>query len=81
MSVNGGAFALVPASAFEQGPYNDTLLEPIDEFGEIYNTNPLADQVAFTGPDVDPPAGSWIESRVDLAGIADPVQGIGHEED
>ena len=72
VSVNGEAYALVPASAFDQGPYNDTLLEPIDEFDEVFNTNPLADQEAFTGPDGDPPSGSWTESRVNLAGIADP---------
>jgi hypothetical protein len=72
ISVNGGSFALVPASAFEFGPYNDTLFPPVDEFGVADNTNPLAGQNAFTGPEDEGTTGSWGESRINLLGIAGP---------
>jgi hypothetical protein len=69
ISVNGGAFVLVPGSAFEAGPYTDVLFEAIRDFTP-YNTNPLAEQEAFTGPELDPGSGSWTASSVNLAGIA-----------
>jgi len=70
ISVNGGAFNLIPASAIEIGPYNDTLFPALDEFGTDFNTNPLADQDAFTGTYDGQPTGSWIQSRINLLGIA-----------
>jgi len=69
ISVNGGAFNLIPASAIEVGPYNDTLFTATID-GEIYNSNPLADQDGFTGTADDHPTGSWIQSRINLLGIA-----------
>ena len=45
ISVNGGAFNLIPASAIEVGPYNDTLFPATT--GEINNSNPLADQTGL----------------------------------
>jgi len=73
ISVNGGDFTLVPGSAFEIGPYTD-VLEPSD-FG-TWNTNPLADQEAFTGPGLQGSGGIWDVSRVTLAGIAGPGDSI-----
>ena len=70
ISVNGGAFNLIPASAIEVGPYNDTLFPPLDQFGDIYNSNPLADQDAFTGTVDGQPTGSWVQSRINLLGRA-----------
>ena len=65
ISVNGGAFNLVPASVIEYGPYNDNLFPPIQD-GSPYNTNPLADEAAFTGTDGGQPNGSWGETRINL---------------
>jgi hypothetical protein len=76
VSINGGAFTLVPGSAFEIGPYTDVLFEAVDEFGIDYNTNPLAEQEAFTGPDEVAGGGAWTLSRVNLAGIAGPGDSI-----
>jgi hypothetical protein len=63
-SVNGGAFTLVPASAFTFNPYNATL-----ETAANGNTNPLAGQPAFSGTDGGEVAGSWGQSQVDLAAL------------
>jgi hypothetical protein len=69
ISVNGGPFTLVPGSAFEVGPYTDVLAEAMrDEV--VWNTNPLAEQEAFTGPGLQGGGGSWEASRINLAGIA-----------
>jgi hypothetical protein len=63
-SVNGGAFTLVPASAFTFNPYNTTL-----QTAAAGNTNPLAGQPAFSGTDGGEVAGSWGQSQVDLAAL------------
>jgi len=69
ISVNGSAFTLIPASAIEAGPYNSTLFPAVQDDLD-YNTNPLADQGAFTGPDDGQPPSSWGQSRINLLGIA-----------
>ena len=61
MSVNGGAFTLVPAAAFTFNDYNSTL-----QSAAAGNTNPLAGQRAFTGTDGGALGGSWGQSQVDL---------------
>lgn len=71
ISVNGGNFNLVPASAVEFNYFNDTLLPALDNEGFEYNTNPLADQPAYTGTIDGQPDGSWVETRINLLGIAD----------
>jgi hypothetical protein len=63
LSVNGGAFALVPASAFQFNAYNAQLLTAPG------NTNPLAGESAFTGTDGGIVSGSWGLSQVDLTRI------------
>jgi cysteine-rich repeat protein len=70
ISINGGPFEIIPASAFEYSPHNDTLFPAQDEFGVENNSNPLADQEAFTGTIDGNVSGSWIESRINLLGIA-----------
>lgn len=70
ISVNGGPFSLVPASAIEHAPYNDTLFPALDVAGDVYNTNPLAGQAAFTGTIDGQVNGSWVESRINLLGMA-----------
>ena len=70
ISVNGGGFNLIPASAIEFGAYSDTLFPPVQD-GFPYNTNPLADEEAFTGTDSGQPTGSWGETYINLLGIAD----------
>ena len=64
ISVNGGAFVVVPASAYSFNPYNGTL-----NTAAAGNTNPLAGQPGFTGTDGGEVHGSWGESQIDLTRI------------
>ncbi len=65
ISVNGGAFTLVPADALEVSPYNANLVTV-----QSGNTNPLAGQSAWTGSDAGTLSGSWGQTQVNLSGIA-----------
>jgi len=56
ISINGGAYTLVPSSAYTFNPYNTTL-QP---------TNPLATQAGFSGTDGGQVSGSWGQSQVNL---------------
>jgi hypothetical protein len=71
VSVNGGAFTVVPASAYSFNAYPGSLNSP-----GAGNTNPLASQPAFTGTDGGSVSGSWGTSRVDLSGIAGPGDSV-----
>jgi len=62
VSVNGGAFQLIPASAYAYNPYNTTLITSADG-----NTNPLAGQAAFTGG--APGTNNSGRSLIDLSGF------------
>ena len=64
ISVNGGPFELVPASAFIFNAYNTTLVTAAGG-----NTNPLAGQAAFSGTDGGEVTGSWGLSQVNLAAM------------
>ncbi len=74
ISVNAGAYQLVPAGAFTFNPYNDFIIESStgadDE--EIPNSNPLSSEPAYTGMDEGELAGSWGQSQVDLGNLASP---------
>ncbi|HWN20570.1 MAG TPA: M4 family metallopeptidase [Gaiellaceae bacterium] len=61
ISVNGGPFSVVPASAFTFNPYNQNLNSVAQG-----NTNPLAGEPGFTGTDGGEVGGSWGESQIDL---------------
>lgn len=67
ISVNGGAFTLVPQAAYTFNVPNTTLYTA----GQG-NTNPLASQRAFTGSDGGSVSGSWGQSQINLlaAGVA-----------
>ncbi len=65
ISVNGGAWQVIPATAFLYNGYNATLFTA----GQG-NTNPMAGQQAFTGSDGGSVDGSWGRSIIDLTGIA-----------
>jgi cysteine-rich repeat protein len=66
ISVNGSSeFNLVPASAIEFSPYNETLYSLQEG-----NTNPLAGEVVFSGTDEGQTTGSWGTSLINLYGIA-----------
>jgi hypothetical protein len=65
ISVNGGPWTIVPASAFVYNAYNATLFTAAQG-----NTNPIAGQPAFTGSDGGSVDGSWGRSIIDLTGIA-----------
>jgi hypothetical protein len=62
ISINGGPFQLVPASAFIFNPYNTTLFTAAQG-----NSDPLAGQPAFSGTDGGSVSGSWGQSQIDLA--------------
>jgi len=72
ISVNGGAFNIIPATAFEYGEHYDTLVPAFDDFGVEDNTNPLAGQEAFTGTVDGNQSGSWTDVRINLLGIVAP---------
>ncbi|MNK48619.1 hypothetical protein D3C87_674540 [compost metagenome] len=62
-SLNGGAWTLLPVTAFSQNGYNSTL------DGTSSNDNPLKGQRAFTGTDGGSLGGSWGQSVIDLSKI------------
>lgn len=70
ISVNGGVFNLIPVTAIEVGPYNDTLFAALTEEGGELNLNPLAGQDGFTGPDYPTELPRWGQSHINLTGIA-----------
>jgi len=61
ISINGGAYVIVPASAYTFNAYNATL-----QTAGAGNTNPLAGQPAFTGTDGGTVFGSWGQSQINL---------------
>jgi Zn-dependent metalloprotease len=62
ISINGGPYQVVPASAFLFNPYNQNL-----NTAAAGNTNPLAGEPGFTGTDGGQVTGSWGQSHVDLS--------------
>ena len=64
ISVDGGAWTLVPAADYTFNPYNMSLNPPT---GTDPNTNPLAGQPAFSGTDGGNVFGSWGQSQIRLA--------------
>ncbi|MFD2167161.1 M4 family metallopeptidase [Thalassotalea euphylliae] len=67
VSVNGGPFVLVPASAYTFNSYN----------GVVNNSdNPLSGEQAFTGTDGGSVSGSWGQSQVNLYGLALPGDSV-----
>ena len=71
ISVNGGAFALVPQANYVFNAPNSTLNSAIDG-----NTNPNAGEPAWTGTNVGTPAGSppgsWGTTIIDLSSLTNP---------
>lgn len=65
ISINGGAFSVVPATAFIFNPYNGPTLNTAAQG----NTNPLAGQPGFTGTDGGEVHGSWGTSQINLTSI------------
>ena len=64
ISVDGGPFTIVPASAYTFNPYNATL-----NMAAQGNTNPLQGQPAWTGTDGGSLGGSWGESQINLGAL------------
>ena len=62
-SLNGGAWTLVPKTAFSQNPYNTTLN------GTTQSDNPMKGQASFSGTDGGSLGGSWGQSVIDLSKI------------
>ena len=73
LSVNGGAFALVPQTNYVFNKPNSALDDP-PPIG--LNTNPNAGEFAWNGADINAPSGSppgsWGTTVVDLTGLAAP---------
>jgi hypothetical protein len=67
VSVNGGAWQLVPPAAITFNGYNALLTS-----AAAGNTNPLAGQPAWTGTNGGDVAGSWGRTHVNLATFAGP---------
>jgi len=68
LSVEGGTWTLVPASAFLFNAYTGPLYDPPD------NSDPLAGEPAFHGTDEGSNSGSWGTSIIDLDGLVAPGQ-------
>ena len=66
ISVNGGAFTLVPQANFIYNAHNTTLRNAPD------NNNPRASQFVWTGGDGGSVSGSWGKTMVDLTGLVNP---------
>ncbi len=64
-SVNGGAFQLVPETAWLYNGPGGQLKSAAED-----NTNPMAGEAAFTGTDGGEPTGAWGSSVIDLTEIA-----------
>ena len=63
-SIDGGAFAILPASAFTENAYNGTI-NPVG----AGNDNPMQGQHAFTGADGGLISSSWGKSVIDLSAL------------
>ncbi|WP_299245666.1 M4 family metallopeptidase [uncultured Aquimarina sp.] len=63
-SLDGGAWTLIPLTAFSESPYNNTLKTTAEG-----NDNPLQGESAFTGADEGSNTGSWGRSLIDLSSI------------
>lgn len=62
-SLNGGAWTIVPASAFTLNPYNATFAT------SSTNDSPLAGQPAFTGVDGGEVESNWGQSKINLSAL------------
>jgi len=67
ISVNAGAFNLVPSANITYNPY------PV---ASLQATNPLAGQAGYSGADGGSNSGSWGSSVVDLTGLASAGQSV-----
>ncbi|MFQ5577576.1 MAG: hypothetical protein ACE5G8_11395, partial [Anaerolineae bacterium] len=67
LSVNGGAWTLLPPAAFQFNSYPTFL-----NSSGLGNDNPLAGEPAFTGTDGGSFTGSWGRSQLSLSGYAAP---------
>ena len=63
VSLDGGPFQVIPASAFSFNPYNEFL---------DFSDNPMSGEEAFTGSDPGVPTGSWAVSQIDLRQAPEP---------
>lgn len=64
ISVDGGAFSILPGSAFISNPYNGVINDQA-----AGNDNPMRGQVAYTGSDQGANKGSWGRSIIDLSSL------------
>ena len=65
LSINGGAFAVIPNAAYVFNAPNITL-DPAVLAGQPNNTSPLAGQPGFSGTNPGRASGSWGTSQVNL---------------
>ncbi len=62
--LNGGAWTLLPASAFTANPYNNFL-----NYVSAGNDNPMASEPVFTGADQGSVIGTWGQSQINLTSL------------
>lgn len=62
ISINGGEYTVIPATAFVHNPYSGHLNDVTDQ-----NTNPKAGEEAFHGGNQNEVFGDWGQSQIDLA--------------
>ncbi|GGM90796.1 hypothetical protein GCM10010967_24850 [Dyadobacter beijingensis] len=62
--LNGGAWTLLPASAFTANPYNNFI-----NYASAGNDNPMQSQPAFTGNDQGSVFGNWGQSQINLTAL------------
>jgi bacillolysin len=71
VSVNGGAFAVVPQTAYRFNAPKSQLAATVDG-----NTNPKAGEWAWNGGDGGSASGSWGVSVIDLSAVAAPGDSV-----
>lgn len=64
ISINGGAYTVIPSTAFVHNPYPGRLNDALDQ-----NTNPKAGEEAFHGGNSGEVSGDWGQSQIDLAAV------------
>jgi bacillolysin len=70
ISINGGAFQLLPQEAYDFNAPNSALLGPIPVVEG--NTNPNAGEFAWNGTDQGTFVGSWGTTRANLSSLTNP---------
>lgn len=72
VSVNGGDWLALSATAFLYNGYNQTLFPSRGPDLSRLSSNPLAGEDAYTGASLQGSGGNWGQTQIDLSGVAGP---------